>query len=429
MDNSIKMLFSNSRFNLVAITAIFVIINSLLYFNLGVSVDYDTERYLTYAKEIREHGIFFKPHDFWYITYPLFIILVTSIHDSFMAIVLAQICLSYFAMISLYFSAIRIFNNKFAAFLSSLWFLGFVMISFWNFWIYCESLLISLTCISFFFLIKWKSGQSNFFNLLLGIPIIIVAMLTKPTGIALLTAILVSFSYNLYFRNQDKLNLNSRNIYQTAKDSQSLGYSGKENKGFFKNSISAFVIFIILFFGFLILLNKMLTTFTYERDYQLGEIIYNIHKLADQPYAKWLIINTPKNLYIPNQSWPPLVKFIALIFGNPWYSIKLFLVKLFFYTLYIRPYYSLSHNLLALAVLIPMYISAICIFRSRILKTDIKILILVYIGISTISVTFLTVDWNSRFLVPILPVLFLIGSEGISKWILNFLKSYLKKQI
>jgi len=122
---------------IVFLTLLFFLVNGILFWKLGLSVVSDTERFLTYAEEIKEKGIFFKPHDFWYIAYPLFIILMTGIYDSLGMVVLGQVALSYVALMSLYGSGRRLFINPQAGLVTGILFLGFLMISFWNFWIYC----------------------------------------------------------------------------------------------------------------------------------------------------------------------------------------------------------------------------------------------------------------------------------------------------
>lgn len=363
------------------LSILFVIVNGILFWKLGVSVDADTERFLSYAEEIKERGIFFKPHDFWYIAYPLFIIFMTSIHDSLGMVVLGQVALSYVALMSLYGSGRRLIGKPEAGLVAGLLFLGFLMISFWNFWIYCESLLISLNCLSIYFLIKWVKGEGNLGNYIVGTLVIIAAFFTKPTGIALLAGIGLMIFYWFWKEFSDK----------------ALKYG----------------LLTVFFIGFLLLLNHMLSTFTFVRDYQLGELIYNAHTLPNQPYTKYLMISLPEALYIPPSDWQPLLQFIAIILGNPLYSLKLFGAKLFYYVFYVRPYYSILHNLLALVVLIPVYVGFIKAFIKNQIPGSIKLLVLGFTGVSVLSSTLLTVDWNSRFLVAVLPVIFLVSSRNL----------------
>lgn len=369
--------------HIVFLTLFFVLVNGVLFWKLGVSVDDDTERYLTYAAEIKERGIFFKPHDFWYITYPLFINLMTGLYDSLGMVVLGQVALSYVALLSLYGSGSRLFGNLQAGLVTGLLFLGFFMISFWNFWIYCESLLISLNCLSFYFLIKWYKGEGNTGNYILGILVIIAAFFTKPTGIAMLGGILLSVSVILW-----------------------------EKKWLKRIRWGGLLGLIILF---ILLLNQMLSTFGFVEAYQMGEVVYNIHKLADKDYARWLILEVPENLYVPASEHPPIIQFVSIIIGNPVYSIQLFGTKLFFYLLYLRPYYSLIHNVLALVFLLPVYVFFFQEISKGLIPKPFKLIVLGFIVISILSASLMTINWNSRFLVPVLPLIFLLAGNEVAR--------------
>ncbi|MCL6261219.1 hypothetical protein M3O96_19110 [Aquiflexum sp. TKW24L] len=61
-------------FNLSILTGIFLLVNGLWFWKMGIMTDDDTWGYLQYANEIKENGLFFKPHLFWYIGYVLFIL-------------------------------------------------------------------------------------------------------------------------------------------------------------------------------------------------------------------------------------------------------------------------------------------------------------------------------------------------------------------
>lgn len=373
------MIFKHRLF----LSILFVIVNGILFWKLGVSVDADTERFLSYAEEIKESGIFYKPHDFWYIAYPLFIILMTSVHDSLGMVVIGQVALSYVALMSLYGSGRRLYGNPQAGLVSGLLFLGFLMISFWNFWIYCESLLISLNCLSIYFLIKWVKGKRNLGNYVVGTLVIIAAFFTKPTGIALLGGILLSAAFILWRKEQFK----------------SVRWAG----------------LIGVVFLFILLLNQMLSTFGFVEAYKMGEIVYNIHKLADKDYAQWLIVEVPENLFIPSSELSPIIQFVSLILGNPVYSLQLFGTKLFFYLFYIRPYYSMVHNALALIVLLPIYVFFFLEMIKDSISKSFKIFVLGFIAISILGTSLMTINWNSRFLVPVLPLIFLFACNGIVK--------------
>lgn len=366
------------------ITALFVLVNGVLYWKLGVSVDVDSYRYLGYAEEIRENGLFFKTHEFWYIGYVLFILFVTTIYSSIEAIVIAQVLLSYLAVISLYASAKRLFDSEWAGLWAVGLFLGFFMISFWNFWIYAESLFISLNCLSLYFLIKWVKGEITWPTSLAGVFIICWAIITKPTGVALLAA------------------LGALGIYYAFQ--------------LVNTTLKRIAIYVFIAITFLGVLNAMLDTFGFVNDYKSGEIVFNIHKMSDLDYAKWLIVAPPENLYIPDQTYPPLFQLMALMAGNPVYAIKLLALKFFFFITGTRPYYSSWHNVYNLGILLPAYFLFGYNIVKKIIPQKLVWFSLTFVTVTILSSTLLTIDWNGRFLLPMLPVVFLVGAGERPIW-------------
>lgn len=374
------------RFHLLLLSLLFVLVNGLLFWKLGIMTDYDTEGYFIYANEIKERGWFFKPHLFWYSGYALFIAM-TSIYDSQVSVVLGQYFLSYLAMLSLYFAGWKLFKNPWAGFFASLWLVGFFMIQFWNLFLYAESLFISLNCFVIYFMVTWSVREMNPWNLAIGGIILVWAFITKPMGINILAGLLV------------------------------LGFLGIEKrikKRYIKWGLISFSLIT-----FLALVNKMLETFGFIENYQIGEVVYNVHKLANEPYAKPLLLDVPESLFIPETTYPPILQLFFLIIMNPWYSLKLIALKLFFYLMYIRPYYSWIHNLLALVALLPMYF----FFLKELVAGDLPRTFRIFSGslilFSIVSISLMSVNWNSRFLMPVLPLVFLLGGNGIAKGLVS----------
>ncbi|MBT0813180.1 hypothetical protein KIH41_17995 [Litoribacter ruber] len=372
------------------LSILFLVVNGAWFYKMGVMVDADTERFVLYVSELKERGFFYKPHDFWYIGYVGFLLLVGMLSPKLEAVVLVQYAISYLALISLYDSSLRLFNNRFIALITGACFLGFLMLPFWNLYLYAESLYISLTCLSMWFLIAMRnnrkgaeSSEKKLFSsvalFVLGSMIIGWTVLTRPTGVGMLGAVGAVSAYGVWKAER----------YRKLK--------------------IGLLTFGVL--GFILLLNQMLSTFGFVEDYQKGEVVYNIYKMAHMDYAKSLIIQAPENLYLPNSEDPALWQFVSLILFNPLYSIQLFGTKLFYFLLYIRPYYSALHNLTALAFLIPVY--GLAIYGAARLKGYPAVFFWTYLTICTLSTTLLTIDWNSRFLMPMLPMVFLAAGGGV----------------
>jgi hypothetical protein len=67
-------------------------------------------------------------------------------------------------------------------------------------------------------------------------------------------------------------------------------------------------------------------------------------------------------------------------------------------------------------VLFPMYFGFEKSMAGKSLKPEAKIFALTFIAFSAFSVSLLTINWNSRFLMPVLPLVFLVGSKSLVKW-------------
>lgn len=318
-----------------------------------------------------------------------------KIHQSYEAVVLVQYLLSYLALISLYKSSIRLFNLPWAALITGLYFLGFYMIQFWNLFLYAESLLISMTCFSLYYLIKWDKHVLRKWETPIMVLVIGLTFFTKPTGVAILAAMTAVLMKTIW----EKIEMQKIKVVFTS---------------------------LVLVSG-LVLLNQMLSTFGFVNDYLSGEIVYNISNVSDQDYAKYLIMEKPDDLWLPNENHPTLIRFASLILFNPYYSIKLIGTKLFYFLFYVRPYYSWIHNMMALAVLVPMYVFFVKEIIQGEISVNLKLFASVYLLVSISSTVLLTVDWHSRFLMPVLPLIFLIGGMGISRLVMviwNYNKTF-----
>jgi len=78
-----------SRNEVKFILPFFLLINGFLFQKYGVKVVTDTHRYVEYASNLQS-GFYFDPHNFWYIGYSLYILLIQLLQGSFLAIVTGQ---------------------------------------------------------------------------------------------------------------------------------------------------------------------------------------------------------------------------------------------------------------------------------------------------------------------------------------------------
>ncbi|WP_113922807.1 glycosyltransferase family 39 protein [Cognataquiflexum aquatile] len=377
----IKVL-NSTRWSLLVFVILFTILNSLLFLKLGIKVVDDSPRYLGYADRIMEMGFFFDPHEFWYISYPLFMILVRMVHDSMEMVIISQVLLSLGALVAIYLTSLKLFKNPVAAFLTGFLYMLFFEISIYNYYILCESFFVSMTCISLYFLVKWYKNEITPANIILGTLVLVLTLFAKPTGIVLLAAIISYWIYRIFA------------------------------------SIHRPVLKICLGLGLLIPLfllgNKMLTTFSFMNEYIRGDVIFGMFQYKNSPHYELLTVARPDTLYIPDAQHSPLVRLFLFVLFNPIYWGTLFLSKIFLFLFHIRPFWSTWHNLFSLIYLIPVYYFAMKAIRKKTVTGEESVFVMVYILFHAMIVGIMTEDWDGRFLIPVLPVILIPAGLGIS---------------
>jgi hypothetical protein len=378
---SLKGILSRKGTGYLFLLSAFLVVNALLYWQNGIRVVSDTPRYMEYAKRL-EQGFYFDHHNFWYIGYVVYIFITQWIDEGYNSIVLGQYLLSLFSVLALYQAARFLWPKKRYALLSALLLILFIDVPMWNSYVLTESLYVSFTCFSIYGIVLILKKEKPTWFIVLTSLIILFTVLVKPTGIALLGAVSIVFA--------------SRWILKI------------------RNELVKYAISVCLLISFASLLNTMLETYLIMDNYQLGEIIYDVTTLPDQLHGHVLIISPPENSYQPPDHYPQLAKIVLFFLHHPIYWTELFVSKIFYLLFHIRPFWSWSHNLFSLVVLIPCYYFAIqIIFRERSVHKQISLFAMVYLLIHILSVGITSEDWDGRFLMPMLPVVFLFAGRGM----------------
>jgi hypothetical protein len=369
---SFRHIFSSEKYGLFILCIVLIVIDTVLFYRNGVRVVTDSARYLEYASCLR-NGFYVDPHNIWYVSYAIFIMVISLFSESLMTVVFVQFFLGIFTLISIYYTALTLFKNRNAAFLSSFGFILFVEPSFWASYILPESLYISLCCFAFYFLSNLDQQERiNPLRIVITIIAVLVAGLTKPTGYALFIAAIAVILFKMFRHNK----------------------------------LSWLAIFLTLIIVAIapLLLNRMLATYLIRENYQKGEIVFEVSNYSDAEEASYLIVQPPAKLEV-SENTAPLLQLIEVAVRHPVYFTRLFLAKIFFLFLHVRPYWSWLHNITVLAFLIPLYL-----FFFRGMKRDevplsFKTFVLTYLLIHAFGIGLTFEDWDGRFLMPMIPVL------------------------
>jgi hypothetical protein len=380
---------NSPRVHLPFLLTILCLVNGFLLYSNGIKVVDDSERYFEYANVLRS-GFYFDPHNFWYIGYCLFILIVSLFGGGSTSIVVIQILLFCFATFSLYYTALLIWKSPGTAFVTAFLFVAFIDIPQWNSYVLAESLFVSFNCFSLLALTLLFKDTRKVWKIGLVLLIIPITFLIKPTGIALLVACASVLTLHFF---------------------QSI-----------KNNLGRLAIGAGLFGLVILLTNRMLHTYLVMENYQLGEVIYAVTTVDKVQYSiNGLIVTPPENLYVPQRTWPPIVKIISFAVQHPVYWTQLFFTKAFYLLFHVRPFWSFSHNMFSVLFLLPSYFLCIVAFIRARPGGKVTVFGVTFLLINIFAVCLTSEDWDGRFLIPMLPVVFLFASRGLEilfkKWL------------
>ncbi|WP_125185321.1 hypothetical protein [Botryobacter ruber] len=377
------------RFNSISILIFLFILWAAvqlgMYLAFGVRTPVDTDVYVADAKGLLS-GSLPGERTIWYLGYTSFLASVFFFKGGLSAVVALQVLLSGIAGFCLYAAVKQISGQKFIALLALFLYVAWVKIHQWNFYIYTESVFTSMCIISFFLLLKC---EKRWHYVLLAVPLLFT-FLVRPTGFGFFVGLACYFLGSL-----NKIRISKGTLITVG--------------------------ILVVAFG-AVLLNKMLGTHILIESYLKAEIIYPNISLG---------VQAPADLTVPPTHYPPLVRMVLFVVQNPLYFAKISSIKFFLFVSNVKPYFSWLHNLLIVTVLWPLYYFAYQGFRVFPPNRKEHYFIIGYILTQVLTVTLTTENWDGRFLVPVLPFVFILSAIGITSLFRKFfvpqdakLKSY-----
>lgn len=367
---------------LLVLKMMFFIVAALIFLHKGVIISNDSARYIGYANNINQ-GNFYDDFNFWYVSYAIFLSFFTFFTDNFLYAVVAQHILSFVAILSLYGTAVMLWKSRLAAFCGCFLFIVFLEPLIWNAYVLTESLYVSFICFSIYVLSLLYTKQRNKWIITLTISTVVFTFFLRPNGICLVGSVILLLSISI--------------IQKT---------SSPWKKAAIGLAVSTFL---------LILADKMLANFGLIENYRKGEVIYAITTLEMRPEWQHLVVTPPKDIVVIDSD-SQIIKVSFFFFQHPVYFIELATKKAFYFFMHIRPYWSTTHNIFSGCILFSCYLSvAILLFKKRVSSTVAQFSLL-FIILQAISVCLTSDDWDGRFLMPILPVIFLLAGKQFASW-------------
>lgn len=361
----------NHAFLSAGCMCLWVLVQMVLFLKSGVKISVDSPLYISGAMDWMG-GNLPNGRNIWYSSYSAFIAGVFWFGGDAKAVVVIQLLFSGIAAGCLYALAIEWFDRT-SAILVVLFYSLWIPLQEWNTFVYTESLFTSCCIISLAALTKSK----NTWQYVLSTGLILFTFFLRPTGFAFAVGLICYFLYSIGSR------------------------SSKIKRA----------VFIVLTLLSAVVLSLMLKDYTLIESYSKAEIIYPNISLG---------LEVPTNLYIPAQDHSTLVRVIQFAFYNPVYFMKLVGLKLLLFIGNVKPYFSWLHNMLIVVFVYPLYWFAMKGFIHFPKPRKEKYFIAGFVIVQALAVALTTENWDGRFLIPILPFIFLLAAWGLVKAVKKF---------
>lgn len=340
----------------------------------GINSGCDTQGYIDFGQQLFNGNIGFS-REFLYISYGAVLAFFKYLNLNVKFIVLIQVIASYLAMVCVYDISKNIFQSKTSGLIASLFYVFWFKIHEWNFFLYTESLYTSFSIFVIWFLVSKKITIQN---VVWFIVVLTFTIFIRPSSVSLILGLLV---YGLI------------NIYKNV-----------NFKWFSFIFVSSFLVFL---FG----VNTWLQFYDLIPSYLKAEIIYPNISLG---------VSCPDNVKVMNRGIP-LFDLMSFIVCNPIYFGKLFLIKWVLFYTNVKPYFSVWHN-----AFIVVFLSFVYVLTFGVVKYNIRniavIMLLSIILCQGLIVGLTTENWDGRFLIPILPLFFILSSGN--KWLIQKVESF-----
>ena len=336
--------------------------------HFGVRFGNDSKRFLEGAESLL-NGLLPAGKAIRYLGYDCFVATFLGSGLGLFGVVLAQVLLTSVAAYCLYRLACRLFDHR-TGLLGAFLYIGYAEIHIWNFYILAESLFVSMVIISLYLVVTWR----GWWRVTIAALVILFSSTIRPNGVILALPVGMYVLYSLF---------KARRHYV------------------FLGAVGVFLVSVPIAIK---LINAMLVYTPVLKYYARGTVIVN-----HQPSALMMTGVLPEHLtHIKN----PLLGILFFIAAKPVYFLQLAGMKLWYFFLHIRPFYSDFHNYISLLVLVPSYALALVGMFSRCEYPSGMILLVSVCIFQSLVVAMTFADWDGRFLLVVLPIIFVFAARG-----------------
>ncbi|WP_299761039.1 hypothetical protein [uncultured Pontibacter sp.] len=354
----------------VLLFLLWLLMQAGVYYAHGVRIVFDSHRYLDEADKLLSTGDLAQLR-ISYLSYSAILALCIAVFGNAKAVVLVQIIVGGLSTVAFYRLALVLLQGRLLAYFATGLLLLWPLYQHWHFYIHTESLFASLSIVAFYRVVS-ANKLWHYIQLLL---LLIILTFLRANGFMVPLAVLAYAATAYWLRQGHSLRLLLLMV--------AIGGLG-------------FTVALAHFF-----LGDMAGIHSFTGHLVSGNIIQGYNKISFVPQQELVL------------SGSPLAQVGQLVWQEPAFFMKKSLGRIFYYWSQMRPYISFRYKVAIVVFLYPLYVlAAIGLWKQQLPKPFI-LAIAVLSGLFTAMVVVSGVDWDNRFMMPLLPYLYLSAAAGL----------------
>lgn len=355
--------------NIVFILLVFLVTHVFLYLSKGIVSNLEAEKYILQSDYLLQGKFPSASKYYFYLPIICLIAVAKKFSLGYGFVVFVQSLFSAFALLLFYKGTKKMFSSR-VALTASLALCLFLPFTQWNFYLYSESIFISLSMILFYAVCQFE--KQNTYSFLLIITLLTTLVFTRPFGALFIPPLFVYFLFSRY-----------------------------ENK-----KLKLYTVLTALFF-ILVMCLSIQAVFHGGEDMDAMKPFIEEHIICFVPQNPH---GAKLDLKYYNNGTRDIFYYIL---HNPGHFTKLMLQRLYSFFKFTRPWYSKSHNLMLAIFVLPVYLFFLVgVIKFANKKSNLIFYIIPLILLYSLATTFQCDDWHSRFTMPLLPPIFALAAHG-----------------
>lgn len=357
------------------------LISTLIYLDIhGVVTELEAAKYIEEAHLYINTGSFSAPRFYFYSATIFILVFAIKLNVGMIGAFVIQALLNLFAFIIFYKALTKIFQSPVSPILIIFYLLAFSPYQSWVVFLYTESVFFSGFLILISVLILYK--PDNLKNILLILIVLFFTFIARPLGILFSVGVYLYFFYN----------------------------ANKKWKIIIAGSSA---LLIVMGYFFINAVFSSIHDWRITQGFEEESIICDLP--AAQPYQKLDLSKTGSPVY---QLWYYLTH-------NFSHFLRFAGIKIQYFFLMTRNYYSSTHNFFLLLNAIPVYLLALCSFfiKKKYFGKGITVFLVSTILMYAVTIVFQCDDYHNRFILSIYPIFVLLAAKSAEHFYLSTFKN------